>query len=248
MPHNTILEVMPSVSLVFLLATTAITTTHAKVTVGVWQNQTYQEFDGLGISQAFQSAHQVYGSDGLSQENADFVLNLLFSNRTGAGLTILRNGIGSSTHGDNSHMKSIAPYPPGTIIGTRDGGQAEKYPNAPPNDAPLIGTIPITRWNESTVGYDWHGDDNGQIHLTRDAITKGVRTVYANAWSAPAWMKSNLRDFSGGYLCGIDGVDRCAQGDMRRVYAEYLVKYLSFWENEGIPIDYLGFVNEPDTK
>jgi O-glycosyl hydrolase len=53
----------------------------------------YQEFDGMGFSEAFQRCTQIYGADGLSEANTERVLDLLFSNENGAGLTIFRYSI-----------------------------------------------------------------------------------------------------------------------------------------------------------
>lgn len=178
-------------------------------------SKTYQIFDGMGFSEAFQRSRIIYGSDGLSPRNTKRVLDLLFSNTTGAGLTILRNGIGSSINNPYDLMKSIAPTNPGS-------------PSA-------------------KVSYEWDGDDNGQVRLTKDAIARGVRTIYADAWSAPSYMKNNSNDSNGGSLCGVRGV-KCTSGDWRTAYAEYLVQYLKFYEEEGIRVDHVGFLNEPDLK
>lgn len=178
-------------------------------------SKTYQTFDGMGFSEAFQRGKIIYGSDGLSLSNTERVLDLLFSNTTGAGLTILRNGIGSSINRTYDLMKSIAPTDPGS-------------PSA-------------------NLNYEWDHDDNGQVRLTKDAVARGVKTIYADAWSAPAYMKSNANDSNGGSLCGVRGVD-CTSGDWKIAYAEYLVQYLKFYEQEGIHIDHVGFLNEPDLK
>lgn len=183
--------------------------------VRVDASKTYQTFDGMGFSEAFQRCKIIYGSDGLSPSNTEKVLDLLFSNTTGAGLTILRNGIGSSINNPYDLMKSIAPTSPGS-------------PGA-------------------NMSYEWDGNDNGQVRLTKDAIARGVKTIYADAWSAPAYMKNNGNDSNGGSLCGVRGVN-CTSGDWKPVYAEYLVQYLKYYKEEGIDIDHVGFLNEPDLK
>jgi O-glycosyl hydrolase len=178
-------------------------------------SKTYQAFDGMGFSEAFQRSRIIYGSDGLSPKNTEKVLDLLFSNTTGAGLTILRNGIGSSVKNPYDLMKSIAPTSPGSPSGR--------------------------------ASYEWDGDDNGQVRLTKDAIARGIKIVYADAWSAPGYMKNNSHDSNGGSLCGVRNMN-CTSGDWRRAYAEYLLQYLKFYEGEGIHIDHVGFLNEPDLK
>ncbi|KAL9622444.1 MAG: hypothetical protein Q9160_003120 [Pyrenula sp. 1 TL-2023] len=52
-------------------------------------------------------------------------------------------------------------------------------------------------------------------------------------------------DFNGGYLCGVTNTS-CATGDWRQAYADKLVRYIRDYEANGIPISYLGFLNEPD--
>ncbi|TLD32483.1 hypothetical protein E2P81_ATG05459 [Venturia nashicola] len=183
--------------------------------VRVDASKTYQTFDGMGFSEAFQRCKIIYGSDGLSPSNTEKVLNLLFSNTTGAGLTILRNGIGSSIQNPYDLMKSIAPTSPGS--------------------------------SGAKLSYEWDGDDNGQVRMTKEAISRGVRTIYADAWSAPAYMKNNNNDSNGGSLCGVRGVD-CPSGDWKLAYATYLVQYLRYYKQEGIEIDHVGFLNEPDLK
>ncbi len=58
--------------------------------------------------------------------------------------------------------------------------------------------------------------------------------VLATPWSAPAWMKAN-KSLLGGTL----------EEGFSEVYADYLVKYIESYKNEGIEIDYLSLVNEP---
>lgn len=195
---------------------------HGTTTITVNTEKTFQRFDGMGFCEAFQRGTQIYGADGLSPENTEQVLDLLISNTTGAGMTILRNGIGSSLTNPYDLMKSIEINSPGS-------------PGALPN-------------------YNWQGTikpgfglDNGQVQLTKDAIARGVRIVYADAWSAPGFMKNNSNDSYGGYLCGVSGI-HCPTGDWRQAYADYLVQYLKYYQQEGIPIDYVGFLNEPDLK
>lgn len=74
----------------------------------------YQEVDGFGCSQAFQRAYDIFGKEGLSPENTDYVLDLMFSEERGAGFTILRNGIGSSNSSESNFMNSIEPFSPGS--------------------------------------------------------------------------------------------------------------------------------------
>ena len=70
--------------------------------------------DGFGFSAAFQRANQIHGKFGLSPVNQSRVVDLLFSNMNGAGLTILRNSIGSTNNSDQDFMNSIEPFSPGS--------------------------------------------------------------------------------------------------------------------------------------
>ena len=161
-------------------------------TITVDLTKTYQKIDGFGFSEAFQRAVQMSRLPEAEQRRA---LDLLFSTTKGAGLTILRNGIGSSPDMRNDWMVSIAPKSPGSP------------------DKPLI--------------IEWDGSDNKQLWLSQEAQhTYSVKTIYADAWSAPGYMKTNGNDANGGSLCGLTGA-YCASGDWRQAYADYLVKSVS---------------------
>ncbi|KAK8862142.1 glycoside hydrolase [Apiospora arundinis] len=190
--------------------------------VRVSLNQRHQTIDGFGFSQAFQRAAWLHGKLGLAPEHQKEVLDLLFDREKGAGATILRNGIGSSTSYDRDFMKSIAPTSPGS-------------PDAEP-------------------AYAWDGYDADQVWLTKTALAYGggPKYVYADAWSAPGYMKTNGNDSNGGHLlCGSSSSSSspsCGGGeDWRKAYARYLAQFLRFYrEREGIEITHLGWLNEPD--
>jgi O-glycosyl hydrolase len=172
----------------------------------------YQTMDGFGVSEAFQRANVIVNLPAKQQRE---ILDLLFNTTSGAGLTILRNGIGSSPDSSSDHMNSIAPKSPGS-------------PSATPN-------------------YIWDGKDSGQLFVSKEAWKHGVRTFYANAWSAPGYMKTNGDENNGGYLCGVSGKS-CSSGDWKQAYANYLVKYLQFYKQEGIEVSHVGFLNEPEFR
>lgn len=166
---------------------------------------TYQTMDGFGFSQAFGRASEFQALNATVQKQG---LDLLFSTTTGAGMTIVRNRIGSGGAGD-----SIEPTAPAS-------------PSASPT-------------------YVWDDDDEGQVWLSQQAMAYGVSTFYADAWSAPGFMKTNGQDSNGGYLCGTTG-HSCSSGDWRQAYADFLVEYVKLYASAGIPITHLGFLNEPD--
>ncbi|MFD2012564.1 glycoside hydrolase family 30 protein [Streptomyces narbonensis] len=72
--------------------------------------------------------------------------------------------------------------------------------------------------------------------MAKEAKAYGVKRFYADAWSAPAFMKTNGSENDGGELLPA----------WRQAYANYLVKYAKFYQREGIRITDLGFTNEPD--
>ncbi|NEB05811.1 glycoside hydrolase family 30 beta sandwich domain-containing protein [Streptomyces sp. SID13726] len=97
----------------------------------------------------------------------------------------------------------------------------------------------------ATPKYTWDGYDKGQVWLAKEAKAYGVNRFYADAWTAPGYMKTNGTDANGGTLCGLSGAT-CASGDWRRAYADFLVRWARFYGQEGIGITDIGFINEPD--
>jgi O-glycosyl hydrolase len=173
----------------------------------------YQEIDGFGISQAFQRARQVQQLAPTEQQKA---LDLLFSTETGAGLTILRNGIGSSTNYSRDWMKSIAPRGPASANGTL------QY-----------------EWDGEDAGQVWLTKEA----LKRAG---SELTVYADAWSTPGYMKTNGQDSNGGSICGVREADCASGDWRKAYaqYLIQLVRF--YKEKENITISHLGFLNEPD--
>lgn len=173
--------------------------------------KTYQTMDGFGMSETFQRANQMHA---LSETLQRYALDLLFNRTSGAGFSILRNGIGSSPDSSSDHMVSIQPKNPGG-------------PSAAPK-------------------YVWDGNDNSQVWVSTEAVkTYGVKTVYANAWSAPGYMKTNNNDANGGSLCGVSGAS-CSSGDWKQAFANYLVQYITYYQEIGVDVTHVGFLNEPD--
>ncbi|WP_219470295.1 glycoside hydrolase family 30 protein [Nonomuraea rhizosphaerae] len=185
-----------------LLTTPAVTPAGEPPAITVRDRVQHQTIDGFGISQAFRRNELVRALDPRQQRE---ILDLWFSRDKGAGLSILRLGIGSSPAGSPyDHMVTIQPDDPGG-------------PDAPPK-------------------YVWDGDDNSQVWVAKAAQGYGVRRFFADAWSAPGYMKDNNDDKNGGTL----------KPEWQRAYARYLVQYTKFYAQEGIRITDLGFTNEPD--
>jgi len=87
----------------------------------------YQTIDGFGFSEAFQRANGIVN---LPEPKRTEVVDLLYNTTTGAGLTILRIGIGSSPNSTKDWMNTILPVGPSSPAGVpsyvwdaKDSGQ-----------------------------------------------------------------------------------------------------------------------------
>ncbi|KAI8246187.1 putative glucosylceramidase 1 [Colletotrichum sp. SAR 10_96] len=93
--------------------------------------------------------------------------------------------------------------------------------------------------------YSWDDDDSGQVWFTKQAVSYGLKQIYADAWSAPGFMKTSGNEATAGYLCGTTG-HTCSSGDWRQAYADFLVQYVKYYQQAGLNVTHLGFLNEPD--
>ena len=50
----------------------------------------------------------------------------------------------------------------------------------------------------STPTYVWDNNDEGQVWFSKQAMSYGVKTIYADAWSAPGFMKTSGSDSTPG--------------------------------------------------
>ena len=161
------------------------------VVVTVDPGQVRQRIDGFGFTEAFREP-VITALPAAEQRQLGA---LLFSTTSGAGMSIVRFGLGGAT----------------------DPGDAISGP----------------------------GDYQEQLWLGKLAEQFGVRQFYADAWSAPAQLKTNDSLDNGGYLCGVPG-ETCASGDARQAYASYLAGQAKGFAANGIPIEAVDFVNEPE--
>lgn len=92
--------------------------------------------------------------------------------------------------------------------------------------------------------YTWDHYNSAQFPLAQQAYARGLQTLYANAWSAPSFMKTNDDENNGGYLCGVTE-EFCTSGSWMQAYADYLVQYARFYKETGVDVTHLGFLNEP---
>ncbi|KAK3386194.1 glycoside hydrolase family 30 protein [Podospora didyma] len=104
---------------------------------------------------------------------------------------------------------------------------------------------------DSEGAFSWDHRDSGQVWVAQQAKRYGVEMFYADAWSAPGYMKTNGRDDQGGWLCGVSGEGMadgtsCHGVSWVQAYAEYLARYVQAYIQEGIPISFVGHLNEPN--
>ncbi|KAJ7203269.1 glycoside hydrolase [Mycena pura] len=182
-----------------------LTFARAQTTITVQGTTTFQTMDGFGFSEAFGHASDLFNYPAAEQKQ---VLDLLFNTTIGAGMTIIRNRIGSGGAGD-----SILPTSPGCPT--------------------------------CTPSYVWDGSDGQQVWFSKQAMAYGVTTIYADAWSAPGFMKTTGTDANGGTLCGVTN-SACASGDWKQAYANFLTQYIKFYQQSGVNITHVGFLNEPE--
>jgi O-glycosyl hydrolase len=85
--------------------------------------------------------------------------------------------------------------------------------------------------------------DQGQLWLAKQIKADYGASVFADAWSAPGFMKTNHSAINGGTVCGVAGAS-CKSGDWRQAYADYLVQYAKDYAAAGVPLTYVGPENE----
>jgi O-glycosyl hydrolase len=86
--------------------------------------------------------------------------------------------------------------------------------------------------------------DMGQLWFAQQIKARfGVSNVFADAWSAPAFMKTNDSPDNGGAVCGMTGAT-CSSGNWEQAYANYLKQYAADYAAAGDPLTYVGPENE----
>jgi glucuronoarabinoxylan endo-1,4-beta-xylanase len=107
-------------------------------------------------------------------------------------------------------------------------------PNSPGSPSATPAYLPMSQTSE----------DAGQLWFAQQIKADyGVTNVFADAWSAPAFMKTNDSADNGGAVCGVPSAT-CSSGDWRQAYANYLVQYAKDYAAAGVPLSYLGPENE----
>jgi glucosylceramidase len=199
-------------------ATLSPSPAHAATAVSVVVDPSikFQTINGFGASMVDQvpgDGGLPYNLDSLGSAQQTQVMDLLFSPTAGAGLSMLRVELGAG----------------------------QTYPNGstPVNNFTIEPTAPASP--SATPTYVWDGNASGEVAIAKEARELGVSTIYADAWSAPAFMKTT-GSVVGGTLCGMGS---CASGDWQQAYANYLAQYVKSYASSGVTIDYVSAFNEP---
>ncbi|HTJ70118.1 MAG TPA: cellulose binding domain-containing protein [Actinospica sp.] len=107
-------------------------------------------------------------------------------------------------------------------------------PNAPSSPTAAPTYLPLSSINQ----------DAGQLWFAQQIKADyGVTNVFADAWSAPAFMKTNNATDNGGAVCGLSGAT-CSSGSWVQAYANYLEQYAADYSAAGDPLTYVGPENE----
>lgn len=143
----------------------------APAVIKVDWNAVKQTIDGFGASGAFHMANNLKGWG--TEQTRDEILDLLFSQEKGIGLSWVRNMVGDG--------------------GLKEDGTQWGHAQDGPN--PTFWPTENTKcWDESCGFWD------DQIWLMNEAKERGVTNFMSSVWSPPAWMKENNSVINGGFL------------------------------------------------
>ncbi|MDG4825737.1 glycoside hydrolase [Asanoa sp. WMMD1127] len=175
-----------------------------------------QTIDGFGGSFAF---HKAGGIQRLGEPLTSQLLDMVFDDRTGIGLDIVRVMVGDG---------GVGVW----------GDQLYDGPTETIQPQPGVFVWDQPDWPAKKASFDSH-----QIWLMREARERGVTTFMASVWSPPAWMKQNNSVVSS----GPDGPPNKIRPDMFQAFADYLAEYVLGYEREfGIRITHVSPTNEPE--
>ena len=201
-----------------LMASAALLAVSALTVLGPSGPASAADTATINGASAFQTMAGFGASEGFGQ--ASTIMNAASATQTQA-----LNYLFSPTSGAGLTIlrNEISADPGGTIEPT-----APSSPTATPAYVPMSST----------------GNDMGQLSMAQQIkASYGVTNVFADAWSAPPFMKVNNSVDNGGALCGVPGAT-CSSGDWRQAYANYLVQYAKDYSAAGVPLTYIGPENE----
>jgi len=186
-----------------------------------------QNIDGFGVAATFGRPNMI--QQAVSPISSQ-VVDQLFNPITGVGISMLRMGVDD-------------------VIGQ---SPTSSGPNV--NSGTLIVNTPPVSCNV-TPTYTWDHSNGGEVWLAQQAVKYGVKRFYANSWGAPAYMKTNNSLISGGVVCdGTSSTSTATQckktgfSDCRAAYSNYLVQFVKFFQQDGVPITDLSWINEPNAN
>jgi glucuronoarabinoxylan endo-1,4-beta-xylanase len=176
-----------------------------------------QHVDGFGGAFAF---HKAGGIQRLGEPLSSQVLDMVLDDEAGIGLDIVRVMVGDG---------SVGVW----------GDQLYDGPTETIEPAPGQFVWDQPNWELVKDDFDAH-----QVWLMREAQERGIDTILASVWSAPAWMKEN-----GSAINTPGGPPNRLRTDMYQAFADYLAEYVLGYEREfGIRITHVSPTNEPDVS
>jgi glucuronoarabinoxylan endo-1,4-beta-xylanase len=199
----------------------------AQLTGTVDFTSTKQQIDGFGVAATFGRSWFIQSATGNVPSQ---VMDQLFNPVTGSGISIVRLGVddvlgsGASSGGNNANSGILISSDPGSCT--------------------------------ATPTYTWDHSAGGEVWLSQQAVKYGVKRFYADSWGAPGYMKTNNRVDAGGVVCDgtpstVTGTNHCTvagYNDCRAAYSNYMLQYLKFYLQDGVPVSDIGWINEPNAN
>ena len=183
-----------------------------------------QEIDGFGASLTESSAFVLAT---LTEQQRHDVLEALYGER-GANFTVARTQIGASDFSVEGKY-SLAEKDGDTELVSfslnrdKEGFPQDKYPQIKNEQYDLYHLMK-------------------EVYAIKQAQHDKTYRIFANTWTAPAWMKDNKK-----YYERENGFHRggALLPQYYQTYADYLARYVEAWNAEGLPIWAVTPVNEP---
>ncbi len=199
-----------------------------------WNNEK-QVMDGLGGAWAFNKGEPLVEFLTKAPGITEGLLDLLFDTEKGIGLDIVRVIVGD-----------------GGITNAATGAQwGNRWYDGPsdtiePEEGQFVWDMP--NWEQVKPTFD-----RGQVFVMQEAQKRGVETFYANAWTAPYWMKKNqsvMGQNANGQAPELrEDLDGNGRKKYYQAYADYFVEYALGYKREfGITITHICPVNESEAQ
>ena len=186
------------------------------ITITVNDGKTYQQMDGFGASFTDASAWLMYNKLTPTQRAA--AMQMLFDRNSGIALGFLRQPMGSSDEAVTFYSYDDLCVQAATACTT--SGLSD----------PTLAQFSIAH------------DETYIIPILQQALALNPNIkIMANPWSPPGWMKTN------GTMLGVDANNNTGslRSDAYTPLANYFVKFLQAYKNDGVPVSYISMQNEP---